>query len=106
MRHCHEFAKCRTALYGMIRRFEVSNFEFNELGAVICAEGDWKNFQWSGRGAAGSTDMISWRSSFCSCLELKSPSPPKMTLTVFEASWNFGLRPWSCDTLGIKILKH
>jgi hypothetical protein len=29
----------------MIRRFEVSNFEFNELGAVILsrAESDWKN---------------------------------------------------------------
>jgi hypothetical protein len=29
----------------MIRRFEVSNFEFNELGAVVLsrAEGDWKN---------------------------------------------------------------
>jgi hypothetical protein len=29
----------------MIRRFEVSNFEFNELGVVVLpsAEGDWKN---------------------------------------------------------------
>jgi hypothetical protein len=45
MRHCHEFAECRSAQYGMIRRFEVSNFEFNELGAVVLprAEGDWKN---------------------------------------------------------------
>jgi hypothetical protein len=31
--------------YSMIRRFEVSNFEFNELGAVVLprAESDWKN---------------------------------------------------------------
>jgi hypothetical protein len=45
MRHYHEFGKCRSARYGMIRRFEVSNFEFNELGAVVLsrAEGDWKN---------------------------------------------------------------
>jgi hypothetical protein len=35
MRHCHEFGKCRSAQYGMIRRFEVSNFEFNEFGAVV-----------------------------------------------------------------------
>jgi hypothetical protein len=42
--------------------------------------------QRSGHGAPGSTDMISRRSSFCSRLEPKSPSPPKMTLTVFEAS--------------------
>jgi hypothetical protein len=29
----------------MIRRFEVGNFEFDELGAVVLprAEGDWKN---------------------------------------------------------------
>jgi hypothetical protein len=29
----------------MIRRFEVSNFKFNELGALVLprAEGDWKN---------------------------------------------------------------
>jgi hypothetical protein len=174
MRHCHEFGECRSAQYGMIRRFEVSNFEFNELGAVVLprAEGDWKNHhtkwvrritwdnaveqrlarnqhvrevqtnlsqsagedkvettptvdehlgepdfchhwiqdrgnlsgseklvhwssrenemgtfdQRSGRGTAGSTDMISWRSSFWSRLEPKSPCPPKMTLTVFEAS--------------------
>jgi hypothetical protein len=51
--------------------------------------------QWSGRGATGSTEMIFRRSSFFSRLEPKSPSPPKMTLTVFEASWNFALRPWS-----------
>jgi hypothetical protein len=51
--------------------------------------------QRSGRGAAGSTDMISRRSSFCSRMEPKSPSPPKMTLTVFEASWKFVLCPWS-----------
>jgi hypothetical protein len=45
MQHCHEFGKCRSAQYGMIRRFEVSNFEFNELGVVVlpCVEGDWKN---------------------------------------------------------------
>jgi hypothetical protein len=45
MQHCHEFGECRTAQYGMIRRFDVSNFKFNELGAVVlpCAEGDWKN---------------------------------------------------------------
>jgi hypothetical protein len=45
MQHCHEFSECRSAQYGMIRRFEVSNFEFNELGAVVLprAEGDWKN---------------------------------------------------------------
>jgi hypothetical protein len=39
--------------------------------------------QRSGRGAAGSTDMISRRSSFGSRLDPKSPSPLKMTLTVF-----------------------
>jgi hypothetical protein len=45
MRHCHEFGECRVAHYGMIRRFEVSNFEFDELDAVVLprAEGDWKN---------------------------------------------------------------
>jgi hypothetical protein len=45
MWHCHEFGECQSAQYGMIRRFEVSNFEFNELGAVVLprAEGDWKN---------------------------------------------------------------
>jgi hypothetical protein len=45
MRHCHEFGECRSAQYGMIRRFEVGNFEFNELDAVVLprAEGDWKN---------------------------------------------------------------
>jgi hypothetical protein len=45
MRHCHEFGECRLAQYGMIRRFKVSNFEFNELGAIVLprAEGDWKN---------------------------------------------------------------
>jgi hypothetical protein len=52
----------------------------------------------SGHGTTGSTDMISRRSSFCSLLELNSSSPPKMTLMVFEASWNFALcdlSPWS-----------
>jgi hypothetical protein len=45
MRHCHEFGQCRSAQYGMIRRFEVGNFKFDELGAVVLprAEGDWKN---------------------------------------------------------------
>jgi hypothetical protein len=33
--------------------------------------------QRSGHGTTGSMDMISRRSSFWSCLELKSPSPPK-----------------------------
>jgi hypothetical protein len=51
--------------------------------------------QRSGHGATSSTDMISRRNSFCSRLEPKSPSPPKMTLTVFEVSWNFTLRFWS-----------
>jgi hypothetical protein len=42
--------------------------------------------QRSGHGTAGSMDKISRRSSFWSCLEPKSSSPPKMTLTTFEAS--------------------
>jgi hypothetical protein len=47
MRHCHEFGECRTTQYGMIRRFEISHFEFNELGAVVLprVEGDWKNYR-------------------------------------------------------------
>jgi hypothetical protein len=47
MRHCHEFVECRTAQYGMIRRFEVSHFEFNELSTVVLprAEGDCKNYR-------------------------------------------------------------
>jgi hypothetical protein len=45
MGHCHEFGQCRSAQYGMIRRFEVGNFEFDELGAVVFprAKGDWKD---------------------------------------------------------------
>jgi hypothetical protein len=45
MRHCHEFGQCRSAQYGMIRRFEVGNFEFDELDAVVLprAKGDWKD---------------------------------------------------------------
>jgi hypothetical protein len=45
MQHCHEFGECRSVQYGMIRRFEVSNFEFNELGVLVLprAEGEWKN---------------------------------------------------------------
>jgi hypothetical protein len=45
----------------------------------------------SGHGTAGSTDRISRSSNFCSRLEQKSSSPPKMTLTVLEASWNLGV---------------
>jgi hypothetical protein len=47
MWHYHEFGECRKAQYGMIRRFEVSHFEFNELGAVVLprAESDWKNYR-------------------------------------------------------------
>jgi hypothetical protein len=39
--------------------------------------------QRSGRGTAGSTDMISRSISFCSHQELKSSSPPKM---MFDAN--------------------
>jgi hypothetical protein len=46
-----------------------------------------------GRGTAGSTDIISWSSSFCSLLELNSSSPSLMTLMVFEASWNCAICP-------------
>jgi hypothetical protein len=42
--------------------------------------------QQSGRGTAGSMYKISRRSNFWSRLEPKSSSPPKMTLTTFEAS--------------------
>jgi hypothetical protein len=47
MRHCHKFGEYRTAQYGMIRRFEVSHFEFNELDKVFLprAESDWKNYR-------------------------------------------------------------
>jgi hypothetical protein len=58
-------------------REEFSDFPFNEMGT---------SDQRSGRGATVSMDIISQRSNFCSRLEPKSPSPPKMTLTVFEAS--------------------
>jgi hypothetical protein len=43
MRHCHELGECRTTQYGVVRRFEVSHFKFDELGTIVLprAEGDW-----------------------------------------------------------------
>jgi hypothetical protein len=45
MRHCHELGECRTTQYCMVRRFEVSHFEFDELSTIVLprAEGDWED---------------------------------------------------------------
>jgi hypothetical protein len=73
---CHNRIQDRGNLPGSKKRVHWSSRE-NEMGT---------SDQRSGRGTAGSMDMISRRSSFWSRLESKSPSPPKITLTVFEAS--------------------
>jgi hypothetical protein len=47
MRHRHELGQCRTAQYCMVRRFEVSHFEFDELSTIVLprAERDWEDYR-------------------------------------------------------------
>jgi hypothetical protein len=47
MWHCHKLGECWTTQYCVVRRFEVSYFEFDELSVVVLphAEGDWKNYR-------------------------------------------------------------